>query len=179
MAQNPNPRSGGRARGVASTGTMRFARRELLKEIKQQEGGAFVVISPTDFPFAKAFTKIFDRYKIHRFRVIYRPSCGSTTSGSVIFGVDWDAKKMSAVSYKTIATLTPILDVPLWQSGELELPASRLMTRKEYMISDDSTDGFDSTPGYLCFAASGDDATKIAGHLWVDYDISFFGTKTE
>lgn len=146
--------------------------------MSQTDGGNYISLSPTKLPFLAGFTKMFDRYVYHRIRIVYRPSCGSTTSGSLIVGIDWDSKKSANLTYKVISNLTPVMDLPLWQGGTLVLPPSKLMTRKEYIINTDDTDEFDSTPGFVCFAATGATA-QTAGHLWIDYDISFFGTKVE
>jgi hypothetical protein len=53
------------------------------------------------------------------------------------------------------------------------------MTRKEYFVRnlrDGSLKDVDMSPGFLCYVLSGEDKTKTAGTLWVQYDVTLFGT---
>lgn len=93
-------------------------------------------------------------------------------------GVDWDAQNEASVSAAMVGALTPVMDVPVWQSASMTLPSSRLQSRKEYIVEAATTPAaseFDLAPGYVVYwgTAPGD---TIIGHLWVDYDVTLFGT---
>lgn len=93
-------------------------------------------------------------------------------------GVDWDSN-MDATkdAYKKTMALTPVFDSPVWQSGTLTLPSSKLQTRKEYFLRGDSkTSDFDMSPGYLCLVTEGAPNQTTIGHVWAEYDITLFGT---
>lgn len=147
----------------------------MLRELKGNPNTSDL-LQVTKFPFLKKLASAFDRVKWHKCRLIYRPCCSSTTNGNIMVGIDWDAQNEAAVSAAMVGALTPVMDVPVWQSASITLPSSRLQSRKEYIVeAATATQEFDLAPGYVVYWGTAD-ADKIIGHLWVDYDVTLFGT---
>lgn len=182
MVQNPNPKAtkGKNKGGATASGTIRIRRRELLRAIKVKTDPTFVELGPDNFPWLKNLAKSFDRLKWHSCQFHWRPAVATTVGGMLMMGMDWDSNSGTTLTMEAISAMTPVYEAPLWQMGQLNLPAGRLMTRKEYLIRKDpketSDDGFSRYPGYLCYVATGTDANTDAGHLWVEYDVTMFGT---
>lgn len=100
----------------------------------------------------------------------------ATTNGSLVMGVDWDSNNATPVTYDVVSNYTPVVDVPIWQSAQMPLPSARLQTRKEYLVKGDTkTPDVDLLAGYLMAITSGAPQTEL-GHIWIEYDVSLFGT---
>lgn len=170
--QNTNP-SG---RGFPPSGTIRVNRRELLLELKQSTAGS-VDLMCANLPWLSKLSACFDRIRWHRAILVWRPAVGTSTGGQLLMGPDWDSN-ISKVSATQVAALTPIYESPIWQGGQLALPSSRLMTRKEYFIRQDKdkkTQVSECSPCGILYSVTGT-ADQPAGHLWLDYDVTLFGT---
>lgn len=168
-------------RGFTPQGTVRFARRELALTIKggdMTHQGNCVVLNPLNLPFVKKLAAMFDRYTWHKCSLHYRPIVSATTNGAIILGVDWDSSTRTVLSYDLVAALTPMVETPVWQAASLVLPTSKLQTRKEYIIrgEDNKPDEVDVSPGVMICAPSGVASGTTVGHIWIEYDMSFFGT---
>lgn len=174
MPQSTRPKSG-RTRGITPQGSIRISRRELLITLKGETASA--TLKPLNFPWLKNIAKAFDRVSWHGAKVFYRPSVGATTSGSVAIGVDWDSNT-ATLTYENVAAMTPFTDGAVWQPLTLVLPRNKLMSRKEYVITPnkDKDSDFDLSPGYLCVAADGAPSNTTLGHVWIEYDLTLFGT---
>lgn len=166
-------------RGLSRQGAVRIARREYLGEIKNTDGvnawGNFK-LDPITFPWLKNIAKNFERVKWHSCMVLFKPCLSATTSGSIIYGVDWDSQVAESViqDYEHISALTPVCEAPIWQASSLTLPSSRLQTRKEYNLN--NKNDYDAMPAYIMYTSSGQTSKTVYGHMWVEYDLSFFGT---
>lgn len=171
--QNTNPKAMvGKSKGIPPTGTIRIRRRELFISAMKKDVGQVWLLSATNFPWLKNLAASFDRIKWHSCLLIWRSAVATSTAGQIMMGVDWDSNT-KALDATKMSTLTPLYEAPVWQSGNLRLPSSRLMTRKEYFIrKNTATDDADTGPGFLCFLSSAENA----GHLWVEYDVTLFGT---
>lgn len=176
-SQNPNPR-GSRSRGGPANGTFRVVKRELLDTVKTTTNQyiASVILHPDKLPWLGALAKGFDRIKWHRAKIIWRPSVGAMESGSIAIGIDWDSNA-AALDYKNTVALTPVMDSPVWQSTTLPLPSGKLQTRKEYHIRKDTNESdYDKAPGYALIVTEGAKQNTTIGHVWLEYDVSLFGT---
>lgn len=123
----------------------------------------------------KKLTTAFERIRWHSARIMWRPAVGTNKDGRLLMAVDWDGKHENTTA-QSVSALTPIADVPLWQATTLNLPPSRLQTRKEYFIdSTAATERVDRSPASIAVYI-GAATTGVVGHLWITYDVSLFGT---
>lgn len=172
---NPNPRAGAPSKGISPQGSMRIARRELLGAVDQKYAASIEMVADS-FPWLKKLSASFERIAWRKLVVLWKPAVGTTTNGRIMIGADWDAHHANTTA-TSVAALTPIMDVPVWQQGTLVLPPNRLMTRKEYMISDagKTVDLIDRCPVALAIYVGGT-GTDVIGHVWIDYEVDLFGT---
>lgn len=182
VVQNPNPRAGRVSRGGTSIdGGVRVRRKEYLFAVKQgSESPGWTRIAVSAFPWLKGVAKSFDRVTWHSLRIIYKPYVGTNTTGSFIIGVDWDSGTSKAPTYASVSAFTPVMEVPVWQSGVLVVPSSKLMTKKSYVCNraaDDKQPDDIYQPGQLCWTTTpASDAGY--GHVWAEYDVTLFGTQS-
>lgn len=156
-----------------------MSRREYIGTVENKDGAnayGYVNLSPEKFSWLGNIAKCFERVTWHSCKILWKPLKSATTSGSMVMGVDWDSQTNSQEQdYAHIVACTPSIEVPIWQQAVLVLPSSRLQTRKEYNLG--NKDDFDAMPGYIMYTSSGIAEKGTYGHLWVEYDVSFFGTQ--
>lgn len=159
------------AQTVSNQGVLNFSRTELLGELAKASGT--FDLCPNSFPFLKGLASSFELYRWTRLVLVYKPAVGTTVAGALTFGVDW-SNAGTATTRQKVAALTPMMDLPVWQTGRLVLPSSRLQTRREYILA--SSDVNDKQPGKVCWASSCKEEAPI-GDIWVEYSVQMFGTK--
>lgn len=168
-SQNSTPGSTGK-QTVQAQGVINFSRLEYIADVK---GAGGFDLDPSKFPYLTGLARCFEHYKWTKLVVHYKPAVGTTTAGAVTIGVNW-ANIHDKSDRAGVSTLTPMLDVPVWQAGNLVLPTSRLQTRREYIL--DSADVNDRQPCRINWATSS--ATdSVVGDLWITYSIQMFGTR--
>lgn len=177
QVQGPVRAKTGRRGFLNPEGNVRVTRNEFLLEVK---GGvnSSLNLSPDNFPWLKSLAAAFDRVTWHSASLVWKPAVGTTESGMFAMGVDWNSASKAA-SRATVLSLTPVFDSPVWQPTQgkgMVLPTSKLMSRREYMLSG-SGDAVDKQPGILMYSCSGGDNSKIYGEIWLKYDVSLFGTR--
>lgn len=166
----PRKRRARRAGGVnADGGVFKISRNELLGEVK---GGQIfsVSLAPMSWTWISTISKSFERFTIHSATLEWKPAVGTTEAGLCCYGVDWNANSTPTTRAQILA-YTPVQDNPVWQPSTLVLPSSKLMTRKEYSTADTK-----DIPGIIVASCTSDPA-KVAGELWIRYDISMYGTR--
>lgn len=173
--QQTNPRRQTEGGTLSADGSIRVRRTEYVKALKLSDKGTFTLLAAS-FPWLKGLSDSFDRIRWHACSFKYRPSVGTNVGGQLLMGMDWDSNVVSTVTMEAVASSTPVFEAPVWQAGTMQLPGSRLMSRKEYVIRPAAgQDTFDGQPGSLMYFVSGSGDSE-AGHLWVTYDVSMFGT---
>lgn len=185
VAVQTNPRKMRRGGGnIPPLGTIRIRRKEFLATIKAENPKApstgYIPMLPEKFPWLSKLSKSFDRIKWHSLTVFWKSAMGTTESGMVTLAMDWDSDFPGVLlTQDYINGLSPIYESPVWQSGVFNVPSSRLMTRKEYKIrpGEDKTDQYDVQPGLLCWCLTSA-VDKSAGNLWIEYDVTMFGTNS-
>lgn len=155
---------------VSNQGLINFSRTELLGEISTSVGS--FDLEPSSFPFLKGLASHFELYKWLKMTIVYKPAVGTTVAGAITIGIDWSNLGKNTTRSQ-VATLTPMFDVPVWQTGRMVLPSSRLQTRKEYIL--ESSDINDKQPAKVMWAMSA--SQQSVGDIWVEYSIQLFGTK--
>lgn len=162
-------------KGFASQGSIRVSRRELHGAVNLGKNGSFL-LHPSQLPWLSNIAKSFERITWHSCSLHFRSGTPTTVGGQFMMGVDWDSDAtFSGDAVQLISCLTPSYEAPLWQSGVLPLPSSRLMTRKAYILRGEKTDVADTSPGIVLWNAGGTGTTE-AGHLWIQYSVTLSGT---
>lgn len=173
--------SSGVPASMGSEGAITLSRRELFSSITVAAGVAADVLpmvpSKAAFPWLANLTSAFERIVWHSMRFEWIPMVGTQTGGSIIFGVDWSYSLVKAKANRaSIASLTPLVDTPLWQRAVMALNQGQLQSRKFYSLV--SSDTYDNSPGQIVFAAGTDTSTSsTVGELWVTYRVSLSGTR--
>lgn len=169
---------GGAQAAYGGDGAITLSRRELLGTVKtasKAAKGVFPLVpSANSMAWLANLTKCFERIVWHSATIEWIPMVGTQTAGSIIFGVDWSyGLKATDVDRPKVASLTPLVDAPIWQRGSLNLNQGQLQTRRFYSLLE--TSSFDNSPGQLAYAATGDDGD--VGELWITYRVSLSGTR--
>lgn len=127
-------------------------------------------------PWLHKLAAAFERIEWLSATLCWKPFVGTSASGSVAFGVDWNSNAEDPVKREKVLATTPVYESPVWQSGQLQLPLSMLMSRRQYMIA--AKDLVDRQPGTLIWSLAGLDsaAAKSVGELWVIYRVRLSGT---
>lgn len=145
---------------------------------KTESTGATPVYPTSDcMPWLHKLAAAFERVEWLSATLHWKPFVGTSASGSVAFGIDWNSNADTVIKREKVLATTPVYESPVWQSGQLVLPTSMLMSRKQYMIS--ATDLVDRQPGTLVWSLIGLDsaaAVKAIGELWIVYRVRLSGT---
>lgn len=173
-----------RARKSGIESSTKVSRKELVVTVTRDAAGKYakaLSLNPSSsvMPWLAGLVKSFEQIVWHKVQFTWVPMVGTTVAGSIAMGMDW-ASKLSdtdATRAKVVA-LSPVLDTPLWQRANLNLPNSRLQSRRFYTT--DTSDPYDSCPGTLLVNVTTDSerASKTDGEIWVEYSVSLFGTKS-
>lgn len=136
-----------------------------------------VVLVPDSFAWLKNIAKSFERVRWNSCVLQWRPAVGTTTSGVIAYGAAWDCSSTDPPNREDVLAQTPVADHPIWQTGRLSLPVSRLRSRAWYQPT--ASDKFDAAPCSLKLSMSATNlkAKQLAGEWWVTYDITMAGTQ--
>lgn len=191
FSSTPNPaptrRRRGRGRNPQSNtlgveGKVRLKRSEILASVSAKGNAAqAIALLPTStvLTFLNGLSKSFDRILWHSAKVCWKPAVGTTTNGTIAFGVDWNVSTTTPTKTQ-VMSLTPVVSVPVWQSTDrspLVLPGHKLMTRREYTIGEVAS--FDTSPAsILVYLTGSEEKVTSYGDLWLEYDVTLSGTKS-
>lgn len=187
---------------IRSTASVRpfqttMARREYLAQVSVAAGKTdlqgSIYLSPFALPWLKGVSQNFEKYRWNKLVIMYIPDVGTTKDGSIAVGLDLgmtEAKigenllgaghvvRDAAYTRAKVMALTPSLVTPLWNGASLTVPSAVLQTRKWYDVpTEKTTSSFsDYAPGFLAYFVTGPASTTV-GDVWVDYSITFAGTR--
>lgn len=178
----------GPSRGLAS-GEVVLRRSEFLETATS---AATFFLNPVNFPWLGNVAKAFERVKWLLCDVEWRPTVGTTVSGSSGIGFDWGAQsskavwqedghfgqtqRLGAVTKNDVLACTPVVEGPAWTAKRLTLPRNLLQSRLWYDIPTATTSGdtFDYGPGSVVHFSS---ASGGGGDIWVHYQLALHGTR--
>lgn len=128
------------------------------------------------FPWLSVQAQGWEMYEFHRVRLCYYTRTATTTGGSMILAVDYDAADDPPLDEATISTYYGTQEDSPWKDICLDLDRSRL-SPKRYIRNGPLAANLDIKTydvGNL-FAATVDgvDGTPW-GKLWIEYDVTFF-----
>lgn len=185
-----------RRRGAAGAGSIVISRKELLAAITlpatTTEKSDKFVLAPSSFTWLSTLAKSFEDYQWQSLRVWWRPAVGTSTSGMVAIGMDWNfsskgnnkpprLENADAPTRAQVVGLTPSMDCAIWQDTTgrpLTLPSSLMRTRRWFILGSATTD---LAPGQLVYSVVSDAAPtggKFLGEIWCSYSVRLFGTNT-
>lgn len=175
-------RRGGGNGVIANSGEVTLSRVELLTSVElpanKGEGAAAVELLPSAnvMSWLYKISVAFDRIVWMRARVTWKPCVGTTTNGSLVYGVDWNSNK-SGPTRESVQALTPNVENAVWQAATLVLPQDRLMTRRYYNLNSASKE--DRQPGTLSYHVKGaaQATAQPLGDLWIEYTVRLSGTQ--
>jgi len=122
------------------------------------------------------FGQMYELWRLNRAVVSFRTSTGSTQSGMVHLGLDFDATDIPS-SIAGVAGLNPVTKCPVWSdqpmSCRVVVPVDRVNRQKWMMTTAGTTPDINSSTGFI--ACTGTTGPPSAGEIWIDYDIDFAG----
>lgn len=164
------------------SGTVTIKRSEFLGEItvpkSSSTAGGIFSVTPASINWLSKIAGNFQTVVWHVVVFKWRPAVGTSQGGTLCLGMDWSSTQTSVPDRKNVQAFSPSIEVPFWQSANLNLPRSKLMTRREYIL--DSKSQTDQGPGILCWALKTSPLTvdTFLGDLWIDYSVTLSGPKT-
>lgn len=168
---------------IGNQGVIRLRRREILKTITASDDVSdAVVLAPTTtvMPLLKGISNSFERIVWHSCKIFWKSAVGTTRDGTIAIGIDWDSTSAKPDRGKVVSA-TPNVSLPVWQNTDLSpmvLPSSRLMTRREYIMSSSSAE--DKSPASVLYALTVGkmDQAHTYGDIWIEYDVTLSGTRS-
>lgn len=185
----PRSRRNRRQQPVAQNsggGQITIKRCEILTTLSGKTGSLKGAIplkpSANALAFLNTLSKSFERVKWHSARIYWRSSVGTTTNGTISYGVDWDSSTAEPASKAAVVSCTPVTSVPLWQSTDkqsMSIPQARLMTRQYYSF-EGSNDPVDTSPISIKYWADipTTQQDQTYGDIWVEYHVTLVGTRS-
>lgn len=167
---------------TTGNGNMNVKHREFVADIAIEEAGFQLQyqfgVNPGNsglFPWLSTVARRFELYRFRRLRVIYEPQTGTTSTGTIMLAIDYDASdpppldKTQMMSYKN-AVRSPQWSGCAHDSAQADL--HRLKTN--YVLSGVAPPNSDIKTfdiGNLFVAVQSDGALQSAGELYVEYDV--------
>lgn len=137
--------------------------------------------SASVMPFLFRLSSCYQRLRWLRATITWRPSCGTTTSGIITYGVAFNGSA-NLRSRHDITSLTPVSDHPVWSAAPgLRVPSDLLMSRKWYLLNSTGGDSFDKSPGRFWIGLTHDSSStaQSRGEFWISYTVEMEGTNPE
>lgn len=184
----PRQRTGNRrygSRSLANVGDISITRTELVCEVKTDangDGSFTKYLGPdttnttTQFPFLSVLSVNFERFRFLNLSLHYVSSVGSTTDGTIAYGVDWNSTTKAPTLANTVAQ-TPSCQHAVWvdtTSRPMHCNRALLQSKPWYDTDDVKTD----RPGTLLVYASGS-PNKTMGTIWARYTVQLAGTNVK
>lgn len=158
-------------------GTITLQRSELLTSVevagKASAAAGSIKLLPTSgvLPWLYKLASSFDQIVWHSARVYYKPAVGTTFSGSMVIGVDWNPSA-TGTSRATVQACSPVVEAAAWQPMSLALPAGRLQSRKFYFLTASAAQ--DAAPAALLYnlKCTAQEVQAFVGDIWLEYRVS-------
>lgn len=140
--------------------------------------GDYVDILPENFTVLQGIFKAFEKLRWISMRLEFVSACSATTSGAIVFGIEWDfTAKSEETTFKKVTGYTPSLEGPVRSERlVMPLPSVRLQTRDWYTPNLPSGPPIDKGPGRIWWYTNGATAKTVVGQLYIDYEVLLSGT---
>lgn len=114
---------------------------------------------------------LYEQWRVHSVELHYRAYTGTTQSGAVNVGVDYDARTAEP-TLADIQALNPNVEGPVWQSAAIPVDVNRVMKGRWHYTAQCADNHPDLGPGFAVVAHS---SLANAGAIWVTYRVEFTG----
>lgn len=163
---------------IEGDGSAVISRTELLTQVKGAGGSvkALVTLHPDSLPWLQKISPGYASIIWLSVKIYWKPAVGTSTNGSVVFGMDWgrDFSDANKVDRAKVQALSPMAEMPVWQAGKtLTLPSAKLMSRKYYDLSSTVKSTQDGSPGNVAVVCQADSSAseKFYGDIWITYKV--------
>jgi hypothetical protein len=119
--------------------------------------------------------KNYDQYCIKSVKIEYKTASGTTTSGDIVMGVDYNTRTVDT-SYNSVSLLEPKWVGPIWNNGVLNVNARSAMKN----MSERQTSTVDSSagPAFQIVWNANSSQTGLLGRIWITYNVCFNSPKS-
>lgn len=175
-----------RRRTPLAPGTVIVRYKELLGPV--QPGTRRYLFAPgaTGLAHLDSRGRMYETYRLRGpVKIQYKAAVGTTVSGEVVMGADYDAKDV-ILTYNGTAALSPKAMSPVWRDCTLNVPHARAMKQKWLVTApemaynqetnDVPTNYRDDAVAFATVVTC--TASSTTGSLWVEYNIEFASPKS-
>jgi hypothetical protein len=139
--------------------------------------------NPTTFPWLSDIAAKWESYRFNYLRFRYETRKGTSTDGSVIMAIDYDATDAPPVSEAVMTTYSGAVEDATWKNCACLAAVSQLhkigpqkYVRQATLPTGGNIIDFDC--GNFMFGTTAQADTSNIGKLWVDYDVTFYTKQT-
>jgi len=139
--------------------------------------------NPTTFPWLSDIAAKWESYRFNYLRFRYETRKGTSTDGSVIMAIDYDARDAPPVSEAVMTTYQGAIEDATWKNSACLAAVSQLhkIGPQKYVRGSTLPTGgsiIEYDAGNFLFGTTAQADTSNIGKLWVDYDVTFFTKQT-
>jgi len=135
------------------------------------------------FPWLNAIANRYEQFRVNSMRFRFVPSCASTATGTVMFGIDYDPADAAPVSKSDLATYKSYISSSPWRPFvNVAVPGDLNTYPHQYVRSGTLASNLDIKTydvGTLNVATIGQAGTTTIGDLFIDYDITLSKPQTQ
>jgi hypothetical protein len=135
--------------------------------------------NPTTFPWLSDIAAKWESYRFNYLRFRYETRKGTSTDGSVIMAIDYDATDAPPVSEAVMTTYSGAVEDATWKNSACLAAVSQLhkigpqkYVRQSTLPTGGNVIDFDC--GNFMFGTTAQADASNIGKLWVDYDVTFY-----
>lgn len=159
------------------------AHREYLQDINGSDVFSVLTFSVnpgiyTTFPWLSQMAILYESYKFKTLKFIYEPACPSTTQGSVMLAIDFDAADVPPSSKVQLMAYKYAVRSPAWEAIAYRSDLSDLLKFgvQRYVRNGPTTGDIKTYDiGNLQFAVSNfTTPSTFVGELYVEYEVEFY-----
>lgn len=147
---------------------MRVKHSEFLMKVSAGRASAVVSkvfkMGSTGLTMLDSLSQVYSRFVLHSVKVEYRPQVGTSKDGLTVVAVDWNPTDTPPDDAK-LRVMQPQIRGPVWQPGEMTLPAMQLQAKRNLLTGDQ----------VFAFQIGGIVGTGDMGEIIVTYDVSMMG----
>jgi len=132
---------------------------------------------PGSFPWLSKVAKPFENFVFHTLNYEYKPSCPTTTQGSLTLVPEYDSTAPLPVEKTDILSKTGVVKTPLWNSATCALDPKKLNAQmKCHKVRDSPVTKSElrSTDPYhlgVMIDNGAENTSSTLGEIWVNYDV--------
>lgn len=126
------------------------------------------------FPWLSLVACAYEKYRFRQLRFIYKPQCGSSSSGSFWMAIDTDASDPTPSSKAVIASYANAAMGSIWSPLSVQYPIKNIDNMKQWYTRPGlvpNTDVKMYDVGNLYFATEGAAGAAVVGDIFVEYTV--------